>query len=417
MAVQMANGAWFFEIATKYNSKGTSLVRPIETHDRRRIRLGIALLIAIVLIFCMTFAWHQGIVSQRPAYQPLQGSADKADQNRSRYVVGGISMVPTMFPRHARVRCDTCRLRYAVDEDTDCQRAICFHCGAPIQNVGVGTADIVSVQPILKSHNFEVGEILLIDSKTGPAIKRVFAVAKQTVKLDGMNLINQEHPGLNVSPDTWIPVDHDSSRSISRWKALDNDPSNPSLVYHHLSINDHQLPSPVYDDVPFNAGHSRRLFLASQLRLRGRYIGSQPTTLRFAGWVDGPDKGQIRFAELQVAPHSDFQWTIQYDPRFVSASSDSSRLNLPTDKTPLIIYSLEVTHLKIDQAITYRLRPSDEPTIYPITLLADEIFVVGDNVPVSIDSRNFGPIKQSEVIGIVRWNHSAENRQFEFQSD
>jgi hypothetical protein len=413
-------------MVSKYNSKGTSLVRPIETHigddrDHRRIRLGISLLLATVLVFCVTFAWQQGMVSQRrsqqPFQRPLQKSADKADQNRCRYVVGGISMVPTMFPRHARVRCGTCRLRYAVDEDIDCQRAICFHCGGALKNNGAGPADIVTVQPILEPRNFEVGEILLIDSETGPAVKRVFAVGKQTVSIDGVNLVNQEHPCLNVSPDTWIPVDHDSNRSISRWKASDNDPSNPSLVYHHRSVNDHQLPSPVYDDVPFNAGHSRRLFLPSRLRLQGRYVGSQPTTLRIAGWIDGPNKGQIRFAELQVAPHSDFQWTIQYDPSFVSASSDSSRLNLPTDKTPLIIYSLEVTHLKIDQAITYRLRPSDESTAYPITLLADEIFVVGDNVPVSIDSRNFGPIKQTKVIGIVRWNHSAESRQFEFQND
>jgi Signal peptidase, peptidase S26 len=396
-------------MVAEYNFKGTSLVRATETHDRRRIRPWVVLLVVIVLISSVTIAWRQGIVSRR--------HSDHADQNLSRYVVGGISMVPTLFPQHLRVRCDACRLSYAVDESTDVPSVICFHCGGPVEGTGVRIADIVSVQPVTKPRNFEVGEMLLIRSESGPAIKRIFAVGNQTVDIDGLNLINQDHSGSDISPVTWIPVHHDPSRPTSRWKISASDPENPCLVYHHISIHDHHLPSPIYDDVPFNAGLSRRLFLPTCLRLQGRYVGSQSTTLRVAGWIDDGEQGQVRSARIPVAPHSEFEWTIQHDPSFETPSSDLEGLTIPTDKTPLVIYSSDVTNLRIDQAVTYRLRPGDDDSTYPKTLSADELFVVGDNVPVSIDSRNYGPIQHSEVLGIVRLNHSIENRQFEFQND
>ena len=38
-----------------------------------------------------------------------------------------------------------------------------------------------------------------------------------------------------------------------------------------------------------------------------------------------------------------------------------------------------------------------------ITLAADELFMVGDNRPESIDSRTFGPVKLHEIIGSVPW--------------
>ncbi|WP_182867413.1 S26 family signal peptidase [Rhodopirellula sp. JC639] len=57
--------------------------------------------------------------------------------------------------------------------------------------------------------------------------------------------------------------------------------------------------------------------------------------------------------------------------------------------------------LRVFREIEYR---DDQPSgqvDYPITLAADEVFVVGDNVPVSVDSRAVGPLKQSAVLGRV----------------
>jgi signal peptidase I len=38
-----------------------------------------------------------------------------------------------------------------------------------------------------------------------------------------------------------------------------------------------------------------------------------------------------------------------------------------------------------------------------VTLGADEVFVVGDNRPESVDSRNFGPVKLYEIVGSTSW--------------
>jgi signal peptidase I len=41
----------------------------------------------------------------------------------------------------------------------------------------------------------------------------------------------------------------------------------------------------------------------------------------------------------------------------------------------------------------------------PIQLARDEVFVIGDNVPISADSRTWGPVKVSDVVGVAEFEY------------
>ena len=74
-------------------------------------------------------------------------------------------------------------------------------------------------------------------------------------------------------------------------------------------------------------------------------------------------------------------------------------------QTPVAIRVLEgsvqLSCLQLARQIEYRLRPHDDRARYPIRLGRREYFVVGDNVPVSLDSRDFGVIQERAIKGRV----------------
>ena len=66
-----------------------------------------------------------------------------------------------------------------------------------------------------------------------------------------------------------------------------------------------------------------------------------------------------------------------------------------------IVSKLGDGRIEVHRRVRYRLRRRDAVDRYPLTLPDGQWFVVGDNVPVSIDSRTYGPIAGDSILGIV----------------
>ena len=156
------------------------------------------------------------------------------------------------------------------------------------------------------------------------------------------------------------------------------------LIYQHRSIHEGNKVSCIWDDYPCNIGLSRKLQPARRLVLRGVAHTSDRALLQVVFWIGDQPVG--------------LTWKIERDGEF-SVSSDEA---LPVNDVPVttvapvalrvVAGDLKLSRLQLSRQIEYRLRPHDDHTCYPMELANDEYFVVGDNVPVSLDSRNFGVI-------------------------
>ncbi|QEG00599.1 Peptidase S26 [Stieleria maiorica] len=103
-------------------------------------------------------------------------------------------------------------------------------------------------------------------------------------------------------------------------------------------------------------------------------------------------------------------------PEVAGASADREQLVAALDAAHPVAVQLNQHQadrytLHVYREIEYRDDRPSGTVSYPITLAADDVFVVGDNVPVSVDSRTVGPLKQSAVVGkVVRPAELAQGR-------
>jgi hypothetical protein len=68
---------------------------------------------------------------------------------------------------------------------------------------------------------------------------------------------------------------------------------------------------------------------------------------------------------------------------------------------------VRLNNLAVERFVEYRLRPSDDTSVYPLRINDGDVFVVGDNVPVSDDSRVWGALSLDDVVGRVETVTSA----------
>ena len=280
-----------------------------------------------------------------------------------RFVVEGDSMMPTLAA--GRV----CRLRF----------------GEPIQR----------------------GDVVAVRWQGKRRVKRVAAVGGDEVDVrDGRLLVNgrrlerwlaERNPNSFLPPS---PVRVHATRSD--WQAVAEVPGWSRYTHHNPHAGGRA--TPVTDDYPCNTLVRRPLNpvdrLSVAMDLDGTDSSLDGTPVAFFH-RDRIDSQSVAVARLQLGR---------------AYQRDASRGEATAALPPAVATGIDAAHpvaIEMDAEVLSRLDPQvyreieyrdDRPSgrvTYPMTLRRHEVFVVGDNVPVSVDSRHVGPVSRKAVLGVV----------------
>lgn len=270
------------------------------------------------------------------------------------------------------------------------------------------------------------------------AVKRVVATAGQQLsQRDGVLLVNGQpiterleqaaaaHPD-RVRRPLDIPVHDDRHRpgsTPSRWRplagsappiAVDADGFRlrarrqdatwtPSawLAYHHQAVHDGLRPDVIRDDFPSNATEVRALQPVDRLTLRLRLDATAGGTVQVLFRLAGQSRSAIRTWQAGSS-HLDFD-SAHGEPWNGDASDFPQPDSTPT---PIAIRILtdeaKISELVIRRPLQYRIAAADAVKgTWPLRLTEGQLYVLGDNVPLSIDSRQFGPIGVARLVGRI----------------
>ena len=261
----------------------------------------------------------------------------------------------------------------------------------------------------------EIGDVVAIDWKGKQRLKRVAALGGDLVDVvDGRLLINgrrledlvaERSPARLVPPGLVLvssdPGDWESIESLNNW-----------ILYGHHNRHQSGRITPVTDDYPINDTVRRMLNPVDRLAIEIRVADSQQprehvSPIRIAFFdhhhqaVATTTRNGFARSRQAVRPRdAGAGWLTK-----LATELDASHpIALQIKKRDSQQYSLRVY-----REIEYRDdRPSGEVR-YPVRIPKQEVFVVGDNVPVSVDSRQFGPLPLSALIGGVKSSVSVES--------
>ncbi|MCA9137372.1 MAG: S26 family signal peptidase [Planctomycetales bacterium] len=265
------------------------------------------------------------------------------------------------------------------------------------------TCKVLPIQPPLR-----VADVVAIRWDRQSHVKRIAALGGDTVDLaQGRLIVN----GKRLEDIIADRADHEFvapalvhvSSNQDHWSRPDA--TDDWIVYTHHNRHKADLATPVMDDYPINTSVRRVLNPVDRLVVKMAVVepyhqqataessvfkavvyngsGFNPTCLQ-----DGTARSR--------SPQTDAPNRVDV-PNQVPAFVDASH--------PIAIQikpSLDAMYqYHVYREIEYRDDRPSERVHYPVVLKEDEVFVVGDNVPVSVDSRQLGPLKRSAIVGRV----------------
>ena len=345
--------------------------------DRRTFR------VLAVIVFSLGICLVDGCRAQ-PSSPP---------EGQNRFRVSGPSMNPTLWDVSFRMNCPNCEIPIRIDASL-WERAIstgnakCWHCG---NDLDPANADFAKVPPD-KIHLTETaiskllpGDLVLlkhsIDERPNSLhVKRLLAIPGQTVSIDEQLrlLVDGQIPHFKNAPN--LLVDSGRYRSDSRWH-----PAGDSWWrYEHRLVHRGNRPGPILDDYPGNISIDRMLRPVSSISVQTEMA------------VGAPPKPLSMIEEIRL-------WN-EPQPQSLGLSSENPiAVRLRNHSDPNAISSA-IQSLNLYREIVYHVTAPKRVNLaesYPITLAKDEFFVVGDNVPLSLDSRSWGPIQRVDLVGRV----------------
>ena len=340
--------------------------------------------------------------------------------------VAGSSMVPTLRGPHLAITCATCGQLFEVGAEFETDRAECPHCGTAIDSVDdirMKSADHLLVDRT--AYEFRLPrrwELVVFRSPEDGqlTVKRVIGLPGECLELragdlwiDGRiatkNLYDSRAMRQLVHIESelnqrwrseikgdWICLDgtwQTTARNVADW----------NWIEYHDSNN-----RPITTDLAYNAGFTQRLFPARDLALSASFMSTDQISIAFhiAGYDPVVCRGISASNSLLEVFAFDRRVRVFVDGQEVKVS----RLDLadppPESDSPCAIgvqgAGAMLRDLRIDRDIYYaslnEQRGVEKP-MTPVLLETDQIFVLGDNVPVSIDSRHWGPVPVRLLVG------------------
>lgn len=392
--------------------------------------------VAVVIAFGGVVLFLLCYSKTRSGVVASQQSLDFGVGNSARYGewfrVDGPSMAPTLFGSCRQWSCHGCgetNFSFVLNREGDAaSKTACSVCGLIVEVADiqaeypgdrVNASLFSSTDPQSREH-LERGALVIVSNETGLHVKRLVGLPGDTIGLKGVHLtINGvriedalvEHPIRFSLP--WLLVSGDrsagkvqssvvaskerSSREVNRrvsevWVAQGD--SKDKMIFSPGTLDPQGVSSPVWDDFTFNIGISRRLFSVDRLRVSG--IALDTTDLRVYFWTEEGVRCVDRsLREGEWFQVSCFEGTLAFQDENVFVVDQEHPIALISS-----VQASAVTDLAVERLLEYRIRPQDR-MMYPLLLRAGEYFVLGDNVPLSVDSRNWGPLGRQEIKGQV----------------
>lgn len=312
-------------------------------------------------------------------------------------------MNPTLWGLSRNVSCPTCDVVTRVDQGfidrcttiSHAAKAICWHCGDAWPKDVLLTApaippDVLRVvsTPI---DSAQTGDWLLLQQHGQTHVKRMLGRPGQIIDRTATGLLHVD--GREFCPPGRVIVDDDSHRRESRWIASTQG-DQVRWTYHHRSVY-RGAASPVLDDVPGNLGVRRVLRPVERIGVSVRITGRWPVC---------PVRAEFTLAGGGVVAPEPQAWSADRDDQQVQwIAPENTLAALTAEPVALVFKASDGDH--IHERLVWRpirIADDDAPTDrYPIVLGKDQWFVIGDNGPVAVDSRTWGPIGRDWIRGLA----------------